>query len=129
MRPKPILMPQATIRPASAASSGGLPGVEPQCLDQAAPAASDHHRDKPGHYSFAVIGDAPYGDQQIAAFPRWIDQINASDVQLTFHVGDIKNGSTRCDDWSAGRRATATTTCRRSSAGRSAWTSTPGWAG
>ena len=40
----------------------------------------------------------PYGDQQIAAFPRWIDQINASDVQLTFHVGDIKNGSTRCDD-------------------------------
>ena len=65
---------------------------------QAAPAASDHHRDKPGHYSFAVIGDAPYGDQQIAAFPRWIDQINASDVQLTFHVGDIKNGSTRCDD-------------------------------
>lgn len=53
---------------------------------------------KPGHYSFAVIGDVPYGAAQIEAFPRWIDQINAADPAMTFHVGDIKNGSTRCDD-------------------------------
>ena len=53
---------------------------------------------KDGHFSFAVIGDVPYGDAQIAAFPAWIDQINAADPALTFHVGDIKNGSSRCDD-------------------------------
>jgi len=48
--------------------------------------------------TFAVIGDIPYGADQLAAFPGWIDQINAADPDLTFHVGDIKNGSTRCDD-------------------------------
>ena len=54
---------------------------------------------KPGHETFAVIGDVPYGAAQVAKFPGWIDQINADpDVSLTFHVGDIKNGSTRCDD-------------------------------
>ncbi|MGO4956922.1 hypothetical protein ACTQ49_06580 [Luteococcus sp. Sow4_B9] len=54
--------------------------------------------DKPGHYSFAVIGDVPYGQAQVDAFPQWVDQINASKPAMTFHVGDIKNGSTRCDD-------------------------------
>jgi hypothetical protein len=53
---------------------------------------------KDGHYSFAVIGDVPYGATQVAAFPRWIDQINAAEPEMTFHVGDIKNGSTRCDN-------------------------------
>lgn len=53
---------------------------------------------KPGHYSFAVIGDVPYGAAQIAAFPTWVDEINAAKPAVTFHVGDIKNGSTRCDD-------------------------------
>jgi hypothetical protein len=51
-----------------------------------------------GGFSFAVIGDVPYGTAQIAAFPGWIDQINAAKPSLTFHVGDIKNGSSRCDD-------------------------------
>jgi hypothetical protein len=51
-----------------------------------------------GHFSFAIIGDIPYGDAQLAAFPGWIDQINAADPELTFHVGDIKSGSSRCDD-------------------------------
>ncbi len=51
-----------------------------------------------GHYSFAIIGDVPYGDAQLAAFPGWIDQINAAEPELTFHVGDIKSGSSRCDD-------------------------------
>lgn len=55
-------------------------------------------QDKPGHYSFAVIGDVPYGAEQIAKFPAWIGQINATDPRFTVHVGDIKNGSSRCDD-------------------------------
>lgn len=54
---------------------------------------------KSGHQTFAVIGDVPYGAVQVAKFPGWVDQINADpDVELTFHVGDIKNGSSRCDD-------------------------------
>jgi hypothetical protein len=54
-------------------------------------------QDKPSSFSFAVIGDVPYGDAQIAAFPGWIDRINAErGVDLAFHVGDIKNGSSVC---------------------------------
>jgi hypothetical protein len=53
---------------------------------------------KPGQYSFAVIGDVPYGTSQAAAFPAWISEINAADPEFTVHVGDIKNGSSRCDD-------------------------------
>ncbi len=55
-------------------------------------------QEKPGHYSFAIIGDIPYGADQIAKFPGWIDQINAARPAMTFHVGDIKNGSSRCDN-------------------------------
>lgn len=52
---------------------------------------------KDGHYRFAVIGDVPYGDAQVAAFPAWVDQINAApDLSFTIHVGDIKNGSSQC---------------------------------
>jgi len=61
-------------------------------------AADAPGQDKDGHYSFAVIGDVPYGTAQQALFPQWIQEINAADPEMTFHVGDIKNGSTRCDD-------------------------------
>jgi hypothetical protein len=54
---------------------------------------------KEGHLSFAVIGDVPYGAAQVAAFPRWVDQINATPgLSFTVHVGDIKNGSSACTD-------------------------------
>lgn len=70
-------------------------------LAAAAPAsagAPQQHKHSP-NYTFAVIGDVPYGQAQIDAFPTWIDEINADpDVRLVQHVGDIKNGSTRCDD-------------------------------
>ncbi|MFI9603255.1 hypothetical protein ACWEQ7_09200 [Streptomyces sp. NPDC004069] len=55
----------------------------------------------PGHnrFSFAVIGDIPYGDSQIADFPHVVGQINADrDVQVVAHIGDIKDGSTVCSD-------------------------------
>ncbi|GAA1379537.1 hypothetical protein [Luteococcus sanguinis] len=58
----------------------------------------DHPSTTKNPYTFAVIGDVPYGDAQIKLFPSWIDQINAANPKMTFHVGDIKNGSTRCDD-------------------------------
>src|SRR3954452_7221278 len=52
-----------------------------------------------GGYTFAVIGDIPYGDAQIANFPKVVAQINADPaVQWVDHLGDIKNGSTVCSD-------------------------------
>jgi hypothetical protein len=49
--------------------------------------------------AMAVVGDTPYGAAQLAAFPALVAAINAeSDLSLAVHVGDIKNGSTRCDD-------------------------------
>jgi hypothetical protein len=50
-------------------------------------------------FGFAVIGDIPYGDAQIARFPAVIDQINADPaVQFVDHLGDIKSGSSVCSD-------------------------------
>jgi hypothetical protein len=54
-------------------------------------------RPTPTKFSFAVIGDIPYGSRQRAAFPRAVEQINADRaVQLVYHLGDMKDGSTRC---------------------------------
>jgi hypothetical protein len=45
-----------------------------------------------------VIGDSPYGAAQVTDFPNLVAAINADpDVGQVIHVGDIKNGSTRCD--------------------------------
>src|SRR5262245_3887376 len=50
-------------------------------------------------YTFAVIGDIPYGADQIAAFPKVVAQINADPaVRWVDHLGDIKNGSSVCSD-------------------------------
>jgi hypothetical protein len=50
-------------------------------------------------HTLAVIGDIPYGDAQVAAFPAEIGEINADrDIGRVIHLGDIKNGSSRCDD-------------------------------
>ena len=45
----------------------------------------------------ALIGDTPYGMPQVEAFPALVDHINAAGVHAVIHLGDIKNGSTRCD--------------------------------
>ncbi|PRY59268.1 Calcineurin-like phosphoesterase [Knoellia remsis] len=47
---------------------------------------------------FAVIGDVPYGADQVARFPGWVDEIDAADPEFTVHVGDIKSGSSVCSD-------------------------------
>ena len=50
-------------------------------------------------FSFAVIGDVPYGETLQQHFPAFIEQVNAdSDVRMVTHLGDIKSGSTTCDD-------------------------------
>ena len=50
-------------------------------------------------FTFAVIGDVPYGQDEVDRFPANIRQINADpDVQWVSHLGDIKNGSSVCSD-------------------------------
>ena len=81
-----------------AASSLAATGLLTSLAAPTGAAAADG-QDKPGHTAFAVIGDVPYGADQVARFPAWVSQINADpDVDLAVHVGDIKNGSSRCDD-------------------------------
>jgi hypothetical protein len=47
----------------------------------------------------SIIGDLPYTSAQLQAFPSWVDEINADPkVDSVVHLGDIKSGSTRCDD-------------------------------
>ena len=54
--------------------------------------------------TLAIIGDTPYGDQQEAAFPRLVAAVNEDPgVETVVHLGDIKNGSTTCDDARFGR--------------------------
>ena len=49
-------------------------------------------------FSFAVIGDMPYGAAQLSVFPQRIGQINADpDVQMVGHLGDI-GGPPNCSD-------------------------------
>ncbi|WP_188187915.1 metallophosphoesterase [Nonomuraea sp. SYSU D8015] len=49
--------------------------------------------------TFALIGDTPYGDAQQAAFPGLVGSIDADpDVRFVLHAGDVKNGSSTCDD-------------------------------
>lgn len=74
-----VLLPAA---PAAASPGGGGP---------AAPAAAP--------VTFALLGDTPYGDAQRAVFPALVDQVNAdAHVRFVLHAGDVKNGSSTCDD-------------------------------
>jgi hypothetical protein len=69
------------------------------CGVLAAPAATASAAPGNSPFTFAVIGDIPYGPAQIARFPQVVDQINADPaVQFVDHLGDIKSGSSTCDD-------------------------------
>lgn len=49
-------------------------------------------------FEFALIGDLPYSAEQEAKFPNLIADINKSAAAFIVHDGDIKNGSSLCDD-------------------------------
>ncbi|HMJ37774.1 MAG TPA: esterase-like activity of phytase family protein [Baekduia sp.] len=58
----------------------------------------DLHAPVLSNQTYAIIGDTPYGAAQLANFPNDIKTINADpDVARVMHVGDIKDGSSRCD--------------------------------
>ncbi|NBO14536.1 MAG: hypothetical protein EBV20_05305 [Betaproteobacteria bacterium] len=50
--------------------------------------------------SFVALGDMPYGPraQTQAPYERLIEAVNRTGLPFTLHIGDIKSGSTRCDD-------------------------------
>ncbi len=49
--------------------------------------------------SFGIIGDVPYGKAEIAAFPLYINDLNAHrELDFVGHLGDIKSGSSVCSD-------------------------------
>ncbi|MGI8693062.1 MAG: metallophosphoesterase [Geodermatophilaceae bacterium] len=49
--------------------------------------------------TFALLGDTPYGDDQRAAFPTLVADVNADrQIRMVLHAGDVKDGSSTCDD-------------------------------
>ena len=47
----------------------------------------------------ALLGDTPYGDAQRQQFPALVSAVNRDPaVRLVLHAGDIKSGSSTCDD-------------------------------
>lgn len=57
-------------------------------------------------FTFALIGDTPYGAPQATRFPALRSAINTDpDVRLVLHAGDVKGGSERCDDSLLSERA------------------------
>ncbi len=73
--------------------TGGLAAGDPARAADPAPS------ERRAPYGFAVVGDLPYGPAEEARFPGFIDDLNAArGVSLVAHLGDIKSGSTTCDD-------------------------------
>jgi hypothetical protein len=49
--------------------------------------------------TMAVIGDTPYGAEQIERFPALVADVNDDPkVRLVLHLGDVKSGSSPCTD-------------------------------
>jgi hypothetical protein len=47
----------------------------------------------------ALIADTPYGDAQRRQFPALVEAVNSDpQVRMVLHAGDVKNGSSTCDD-------------------------------
>lgn len=52
-------------------------------------------------WAFVVMGDVPYSTAEVdrtPAFVRLIQAVNRIQPAFSIHLGDIKSGSTRCDD-------------------------------
>lgn len=47
---------------------------------------------------FAVFGDTPYSDFERTQLPLILDDMAKHESAFAIHVGDIKNGHSRCDD-------------------------------
>ena len=94
-------MPSSLLRAGAAVLTAAALATTTAAAIPSADAAGRHaaHRHAPRPYSFGVIGDVPYGDFLQAQFPAYIAKLN-HDTRLrsVLHLGDIKSGSTTCDD-------------------------------
>jgi hypothetical protein len=49
--------------------------------------------------TIALLGDTPYGDAQREQFPALVADVNDDPrIRMVLHAGDVKSGSTTCDD-------------------------------
>jgi hypothetical protein len=76
--------------------AGGLVSAgQWQDQDQDGDGGLNGHR----NFSFALWGDTPYSDaEKTGAIPALISDINDSNVRFSVFDGDIKSGSSRCDN-------------------------------
>lgn len=85
-----LLLSTALASPAMASSMSG-PGQVGKATVSAQSAGDN------SGFSFGMIGDVPYGAAEIAAFPSYIQDLNAhKELSFVGHVGDIKDGSSLC---------------------------------
>ena len=49
-------------------------------------------------FSFIVMGDTPYSDDDITMLNNAIPLINDSDYPFVIHIGDYKGGGAECTD-------------------------------
>ena len=76
-----------------------LAGLIVALVPTAASAEPERDIRSAGGFTFALIGDTPYGPEQVAQFPDLRAAINADPkVRMVLHAGDVKGGSERCDD-------------------------------
>jgi Calcineurin-like phosphoesterase len=49
-------------------------------------------------FSFALMGDVPYHDGEVLEVERMLGEISSENLSFIVHIGDFKNGSSRCTD-------------------------------
>ena len=52
----------------------------------------------PDAFSFAVMGDVPYGDEEEARFREMLDALGAEPLAFVTHLGDFRGGPEPCSD-------------------------------
>jgi len=86
--------PDGTDSPVAPTASAPIAVSENRGLGDDNEFDQDDGDDRGGPFTFAVIGDTPYGPIKLAEFPALTAKINAdSKVRLVTHLGDIKAGS------------------------------------
>jgi hypothetical protein len=61
-------------------------------------APSGHHRGKSPRFTFGVVADVPYSEEQEGQFDTVIAEMNDAHLAFSVHGGDIKGGNTPCTD-------------------------------
>jgi hypothetical protein len=85
--PRSLLSSAAFVLAAGVMMSAGLTAVD------------DSQNDDRSKFTFALWGDTPYSDvEKTTIIPALIQDINQSKAAFTIFDGDIKSGSTRCEE-------------------------------